>query len=126
MWTKSTANKMLLAKETYTLPSSATIEYSSVIDFLIPDAEYANKKVLITFNATAVSGTDLDIALYGSDSIGGTKIELLDPLVADIAATGAKSVILDLNAYPAPYYYLAWTADTDEKANSITVKIMVV
>ena len=126
MWTKSTANKMLLAKETYVLPSSATIGYSSVIDFLIPDAEHANKKVLITFNVTALSGTNLDMALYGSDSIGGTKVLLLDAIVADITVTGANPVILDLNAYPAPYYYLAWTADQDEKANSIAVKIMTV
>ena len=33
--------------------------------------------------------------------------------------------ILDLNAYPMPYYYIGWTADADESANTITLTCIV-
>lgn len=116
---------MLLAQETYTAPSSATTEYSTVIDFLHPDPSVTNKNVLLTVAASAVSGTNFDVALYGSDESGGTKYLLLDAVVADITTTAPGVKILDLNAYPAPYYYIAWTADADEDANTITVKWMI-
>lgn len=116
---------MLLVKETYTAPASATIGYSSVIDFLHPDPKVTNKNVLLTVAASAVTGTNFDVDLYGSDEIGGTKYLLLGAVVADLTTSAAGVKILDLNAYPAPYYYVGWTADVDEKANTITVKIMV-
>lgn len=122
---QSSINGFLIAEETYTLPASATIGYSSVIDFLKwrykgNQNEYATFK----FNASAVTGTNLDIALYGSDSLAGTvKYLLKDAVVADIAATGTVAGTIDIKAYPAPYYFLAWTADVDESANTITVGV---
>jgi len=124
-WTEQGANRMFYATETYTLPSSATTEYSSVIKKLRPDFSKLNKYVVFAFNASAVSGTNLDIALYGStDSAGTSKFLLKDAVVADITATGIVAGIVDLNAYPAPYYFLAWTSDADESANTIAVDIM--
>ena len=43
---------------------------------------------------------------------------------SDITATGTVAGLIDLNAYPAAFYYLAWTADVDESANTIAVKVM--
>ena len=117
------AGKVSVLSESYTLPSSATIGYSSVIKKQ-PDMSKANKYVTCTFNASAVSGTNLDIALYGSDTEAGTtKFLLKDAVVADITATGTVAGQVDLNAYPAAYYFLAWTADADESANTIAVKV---
>lgn len=120
-WTKTSQNDMLKATETSTLPSSATTEYSSEINFLKVNPEHASKKVIMLIAASAVSGTNLDIALYGAKSEGGTKYLLLDAIVADITDTTQGVKILDLNAYPAPYYYIGWTADADESDNTITV-----
>lgn len=114
---------MLVAKETYTLPSSATTEYSTEIDWVHPN-KLANRYVSFTFNPSAVSGTNLDIALYGADTSGGTKYLLLDAVVADITATGTVAGQVDLNAYPAPFYYLAWTSDADESSNTIDVAVV--
>jgi hypothetical protein len=113
-----------LLEETFTLPASATIGYSTVIDDFGPNLDNNNRWISASFNASAVTGTNLDIALYGASSDGGTKFLLKDAVVADITATGTVAGLIDLNAYPAAFYYLAWTADVDESANTITVKVM--
>lgn len=117
-------NEMLVAHEQYTLPASATIGYSTEIDFASPQRNTESRNVTFAFNASAVSGTNLDIALYGAYESGGTKFLLKDAVVADITATGVSAGVIDLNDYPAPYYYLAWTADADESANTIDVWVM--
>jgi hypothetical protein len=125
-WTKTTkAGGLLVAEETNTLPASATIGYSSEIDFAHPNPNLASRKITVTLNASAVAGTNLDIALYGAASTGGTKFLLLDAVVADITATGTVAATIDLNSYPAPYYYISWTADADNSANTIAVKVIV-
>lgn len=123
-WTKKGNGHIGMISETYTLPSSATTEYSSVIKEFAPDKDKANKYITCQFNASAVSGTNLDIALYGSDTEdGATKVLLKDAVVADITATGEVAGQVDLNAYPALYYFLGWTSDADESANTIAVKV---
>ena len=125
-FTKTSANGKTVYQESYTLPASATIGYSAEIDFLKFDSSLANKKVAIVLNASAVSGTNLDISLYGTWEAGGSKVTLVsDALVADITATGNNVDILDLNAYPMPYYYIGWTADADESANTVTLTCIV-
>ena len=125
-FTKTSANGKTVYQESYTLPASATIGYSTEIDFLKFDSSLANKKVAIVLNASAVSGTNLDISLYGTWEAGGSKVTLVsDTLVTDITATGNNVDILDLNAYPMPYYYIGWTADADESANTITLTCIV-
>ena len=124
-WTQKTRNGTVVGSETsITLPASATIGYSSEITFVKPDLSKANKYVEFGFNPSAVSGTNLDIALYGAMTSGGTKFLLKDAVVADITATGLVFGQIDINAYPAPYYYLAWTADVDESANTIDVYVI--
>ena len=122
-WSKKTANKVGRLTETYTLPSSATTEYSTVLTEVRPRRDGTEQNVTFVFNASAVSGTNLDIALYGADKSGGTKFLLKDAVVADITATGANAGVVDINAYPASVYYLAWTADANESANTITVDV---
>jgi len=116
---------MIYFTETYTLPDSATTEYSSEIDFIKLGIYGGLRFVRFALNATAVTGADLDIALYGAYTSGGTKVKLLDPLVPDITATGevASSTALDMILYPMPYYYIGWTTDVHESANTITVTL---
>lgn len=125
-WTLNSHAGILKLSETKTLPASATVGYSSVIDPEIhvgPDFSKNNRYVTFTFNASAVSGTNLDIALYACDSDGSNAVSLKDAVVADITATGEVAGVVDLNAYPAQYYVLGWTADANESANTITVKV---
>ena len=69
-FTKTSANGKTVYQETYTLPASATIGYSTEIDFLKFDASLANKNVAVILNASAVSGTNLDISLHGTSVAG--------------------------------------------------------
>lgn len=124
-WTRSTINHLPTYSESYTLPSSATTEYSTVISRFRPSADNTNRYVQFQFTASAVSGTNLDIALYGSDTSAGTvKYLLKDAVVANITDTTTAAGIVDLNAYPAPYYFVAWTADANESANTLAVKVI--
>lgn len=122
---KKYRNKQVIATEQTVLPSSAVQEFSGVFpSYFRPDGKFANRNIFLSVNASAVTGTNLDIALYGSDTeSGAVKHLLLDAVVADITATGWVDAIVDLNAYPSAYYFLAWTADVDEDANTIDVKL---
>ena len=110
--------------EQYTLPASATTEYSSVIKDFQVDGNQVSRYVTFTLNASAVTGTNLDIALYGASTEAGSKYLLKDAIVADITATGIVAGIHDLNLYPAPYYFIAWTSDVDESANTIDLEVI--
>lgn len=127
-WTTSKPNGVaksvtLASEKNVTLPASATTEYSSVIDFLELDPSKANRNVTVSVKASAVSGTNLDIGLYGSDSATGTFSLLLDAVVADVTDGTAKVAVVDLNAYPAPFYKIGWTSDADESANTVDVNL---
>lgn len=119
----STQNGMAGYYESSTLPGSATTEYSAVMDFLKARADGTNQYVTFAFKASAVTGTNLDIALYGANTSGGTKFLLKDAVVADITDATKAAGVIDLNAYPAPYYYIAWTSDADESSNTIRVDV---
>lgn len=125
-WTELTPNTSDVGylKETYTLPSTVTREYSSVIDKFRPNLKNANRYIMVGLNPSAVTGTNLDIALYGSwDRAGTTKVLLVDAIVADLTVTGWLFGQVDLNAYPFPYYWIAWLPDVNESANTIEVII---
>ena len=127
-WSKTSANGFSVYTEEITLPSSATTEYSSEIDFLAPNPKTTNRNVIVVANASAVSGTNLDISLQGgwvTGTAGGSMVQLVDGFIGDISATGNNIDILDLNAYPSPYYRIAHLSDADESANTITYTIMV-
>lgn len=121
-----TANDLGYLTETKTLPASATIGYSSEINAIKvkPRKKQAGQYVNFVFTPSAITGTNLDIALYGAMTAGGTKFLLLDALVADLTVDGqAVAGVIDVQAYPAPFYYVAWTADVNESANTIKVEI---
>lgn len=120
-----TKNDLGYITETKTLPASATTEYSSVISAIKvrSKTESNGQYVSFAFKASAVSGTNLDIALYGALTKTGTKFLLKDAVVADITDATKAVGTLDMQAYPAPYYFLAWTADANESANTITVEV---
>ena len=119
-WTPKTQNTMGYFTEAVTAPASATTEYSTVIDKIKPRNDGSNQYVSFTVKASAVTGTNFDIAIYGAMTSGGTKFLLKDALVADVTDTTKAVGTININAYPAPYYYLAHTSDVDESANTIT------
>lgn len=119
--TSNPLGNVQIKKETYDLPASG-VGYSSVIDDLGPNANQ-NRYVTFVLDATAVSGTNLDIALYGADNENGTKVLLLDALVPDITDGSRVAGQVDLNAYPAGVYWVGWTVDVDESANDIALEI---
>lgn len=124
-WTPKSANGMAFYKEEdITLPSSAATEYSSAIDFVGPDHGSENRWVTFRATPTTIDGTNIDIALYGAESEDGTKTLLKDAIIADLTADDtAVAGVVDLNLYPAPYYFIGHLPDQDESDSTITYEI---
>lgn len=125
-WTKRSNKGVAFLDETYTLPSSAVREYSSVIVEMLPDPKRQNRYISVAMYPSAITGSDLDIALYGSvDRSGTDKFQLVDAVLTDLTVDATWVVgLIDLNAYPAPFYFLAWLPDVNESANTIRVIVM--
>lgn len=126
-WLKRTSDGLGYRRETNDLPATGTA-YSSAIKFLnVVEAIKAGLTsfvISILVSATAVSGTNVDIGLYGAMSESGTKFLLLDAPVADITnASKTAGGVVNLLSYPAPIYFIGWTVDASETANDITVDI---
>ena len=125
-WTPNTQNDVPMYEELLiTLPSRDTTEYSSEIDFIRPNLEYENQWVAFIAHPSAITGTNLDIALYGAWESAGTKVLLKDAIIADLTADDTPVVgLVDMNLYPCPYYYIAHTADGDEHLNTISYRVI--
>lgn len=132
-WVKRTSNGMGRVQMTFDLAvAGASQGFSPVIDEIkvrtksleLGKGGSNGQYVAFSFNASAVTGTNLDIALYGSETEAGTtKYLLLDALVADITANGQVVGIIDIQAYPAPYYFISVTGDNAETGNTLAIKV---
>lgn len=130
-WTRLAAplnSGLTIIQEEVTLVDTDTAYTSEIPEdiqgLMTPDSSAA-RKVLVSFNASAVTGTNLDISVQGQWASGGTRVQLLDAVVADITATGENSAIFDLNAYPAAWYSFAALSDADESSNTLTVTLVI-
>lgn len=111
-------------EETISLVDTAKA-YTAEIDFVGPDPSREFKYVLVEIVASAVTGTNLDVALEGAVRKSGTLTVLLDAIVADITDTTPALARLDLNEYSAMVYKFSFLSDTDETANSVTVRVWI-
>jgi hypothetical protein len=129
-WTKKTVRGMLVATEEVTLASSATYAYTSEIDF-IDLGKDASKYITLSCDASAVSGTNVDLSLVGtptSGTAGASCLVLKDApgSIADVTnAAKVSTAAFDIKVYPAPYYRIGLLCDANESANTMTVTIIV-
>lgn len=123
-FTKSTENGFLKAVEVVTLGNATTV-YSSVLDTLRVRRRFAQNVFTVTLQASAVSGTNVDISLYGSDTEAGTVKRLVTAnIVTALTDTTEAVAYIDVGAKPWPYYFLSFLSDADETANTVTVTIL--
>jgi hypothetical protein len=127
-WTKKTTGVFgdAVWSEATVQAGSAISVYSSA--FSIPLGKNNNRYVSMLATCNAVTGTNIDLALYGAMTEGGTKFLLLDAPVADLTKAGSAYAMggrVDLAAYPAPFYYIGMLADVDESANTVTLSIYI-
>jgi len=126
-WAKKTRNGMGTQQEVVTQASSATYAYSSAIDFWKVKGDGKARYITISAVASAVTGTNIDVSLWGAFTSGGTKFLLLDAPIADLT-NAAKSAggSVNIEAYPAPYYFIGMLADANESSNTVTLNVSVV
>ena len=132
-WVNKTNNEMGRIQQTFDLALAGAAQgYTTVINGIKIRREKDRplyQYVTFCFDATAVTGTNLDIAIYGSDQASGTagtagaKYLLLDAVVADITATGKVAGTIDMQAYPAAYYWISVTGDNAETGNTLAISI---
>ena len=119
-WTIKTENSMLVKTETVTGPN-VTVVYSSEISTIGPDLSREKRYITIGAKASASFTSDGVIQLYGAFSSGGTKFALCD--VDTTLTTILESFPIDLNAYPAPYYYIGVKSTGNNSAKTVDLYI---
>ena len=127
-WVNRTSNKFGRIQQTFDLAIAGNGQgYTTVIDAIKirqGNDRPETQRITFTFDATAVTGSNLDVALYGSNDRAGTdKYLLKDILVADITATGIAIGIFDLQLYPAPFYFISVIGDNAETGNTLALTI---
>ena len=123
-----TANELgRLVESAVVLPSSAVEEFSSAISGIklrVSDDKKASQYVSFLAEASAVAGTNIDIDLWGSHTLSGTKFLLkADLVVALTNAQKSNGAVIDMKAYPAAYYFIGWLPDVSEAANTISISV---
>jgi hypothetical protein len=112
-------------KSVVTGATDTTQTYLPVITFMTNSLN-RHRHVFLNFYFPVVTGTNIDVAIYGSMTPTGTKFLLLDAPVADITTAGAaKGTEFDVNAYPAPYYWVSLIYDGNNGGNTGYVRIIV-
>lgn len=131
-WVNKTSNDLGRVQQVFDLAIAGAAQgYTAVINAikvrsksLVAGLLGSNGQYIsFSFNASAVTGTNLDIALYGADTVDGDKFLLLDALVADITATGKVTGIIDIQQYPAAFYFISVTGDNAEVGNTLAISI---
>lgn len=124
-WADKTRNGMGTKQEVVTLPASS-YGYSSAIDFLKVNGKGNARYATLFAEASAVSGTNVDISLWGAYTSGGTKFLLTDApgSIVDLTnAAKAQGASFNVEAYPAPYYFIGMLVDASEVANTVTLNL---
>ncbi len=124
--TKSRVNNVDVFTQTVSaLPGDTTETFSEVIKGFVPNLKNESRNITIVCTPSAVTGTNIDIKLYGSKTEAGTsKFLLKDAVVADLTDGTAVAGVVDLNDYPAAFYFVSFTCDGDESANSMVIDVM--
>ena len=128
IWVNRTSNKFGRIQQTFDLAIAGAAQGFTTVINAIKIRQGMNRPatqlVTFTFDATAVTGDNLDIALYGSNDAAGTdKFLLLDAVVADITATGIAIAVVDMQLYPAPFYFISVTGNDAEVGNTLAITI---
>ena len=128
IWVNRTSNKFGRIQQTFDLAIAGAAQGFTTVINAIKIRQGMNRPatqlVTFTFDATAVTGDNLDIALYGSNDAAGTdKFLLLDAVVADITATGIVIAVVDMQLYPAPFYFISVTGNDAEVGNTLAITI---
>ena len=121
---KSIARNFTFAQEVLSLPDEAGSISTDTFNLLDALDKDPNAKVSLNVKASAVSGTNIDIALVGVvvDALGNeTDVVIQDAIVADI--TDSTLAVAQFQPITKPYskYKIQATVDADESANTLTV-----
>ena len=128
-WKKSTVGSFgdqLAVQTGIAAPASPFTVLTDEIDFLSLSKNYPNRYISVLVEGTGdVTSTSIEVALYGSAVPGGTKFLLVDNIVTALTNSAKTSgARLDLNDYPAPYYYISMTSDADDTTGTpLTYKV---
>lgn len=122
-----TENGMTVWEEHMVLPSTGTklsnaIKQTGFDGGLRPNMKHLNWYASFRLEATAVTGTNLDIALMGGFlEDGSDAVVIVAALVTALTDTTPAAAVRDLNATPYPYYFIRVTVDADESANGLII-----
>jgi hypothetical protein len=114
-------NGLAVFTETITGPNSATV-YSSLIDGLRPNFQVNNRWITVAAVKSASAVGTITIQLYGSFTRTGTKVLLKTDVITSLT-NAVKTGLLDLNAFPAPYYYIAVLSNGNDSNGTVAITV---
>jgi hypothetical protein len=132
-WVNKTSNDLGRVQQVFDLAIAGAAQgFTSVIkaikvrskSLVIGDGGSNGQYVSFSFTPSAVTGTNLDIALYGADTIDGDKSLLLADIVAVLENDGVRITgIIDVQQYPSAFYFISVTGDNAETGNTMLIAI---
>lgn len=120
--TEKTNNRLYHFNETIVGPNAATVYSAELAAIVRPNLGFANRYLAISAIKSVAMVTDLVVELYGALSSGGTKVLLKTDVITGLT-NARKSGVVDLNAYPFPYYYVAVKSSANNSNGDVTIDV---
>jgi hypothetical protein len=128
-WTKKTIGSFgdQLYQETgLTAAAAAGAVYSPEMQIPI-DANRTTRYISVLCEQTgSITSASITVALWVAFVQGGQKFKVADNIVTALTnAAKTQGNRLDLNAYPAPYYYIGYTSTANDSAASFKTSVYI-
>lgn len=119
-----TINRLFHAEETITGPNATTV-FTGVLSDARVSLEHQSKYITVLAKKSVVAVGTVTIDLYGSTDEAGTAKFLLKSTVATgVSNTGYVAGTVDLNANPAPYYFIGIKSTGNDSNGTVNVKVI--
>lgn len=123
--TVATKNTLSVITELAITGPNANTVFSSEIKQVVPNIGQANRRILVAGITSGAITTDFTVDLYGAATSGGTKYLLSSGIISGgLVNTSLKAGVVDLNAFPSPYYYIGLKSTANNSA--ITADVFVI
>jgi len=119
---EKTNNRLYHFNETIVGPNATTVYSAELAAVVRPNLLFSSRNLAISAIKSNAMATDLIVELYGALSAGGTKVLLKTDIITGLT-NARKSGIVDLNAYPFPYYYIAVKSSGVNNNGDVTVDV---
>jgi hypothetical protein len=119
----SSPQGLTLITQTIAAPDTDTT-FSDVIKEIKPDFTNNNRFINVSAILSASATGAVTVDLYGSNDEAGTSKYQLKANIISSLTNAVQAAVVDLNAYPAPYYFIGVQSDGDDSAHFAALSVV--